>query len=58
MQTYIPSTARTLNDMQAWTAEPLAGFPNKIKHGHVFAVNQEQYDAIAAKYPAIPASEH
>jgi hypothetical protein len=58
MQTYIPSTARTLNDMQAWTAEPLAGFPNKIKHGHVTAVNQQQYDALKAKYPSIVPSTH
>lgn len=53
LQTYIPSTARTLNDMQAWQAQSLEGFPDSIKHGQVYAVNQAQYDAIVAKYPAV-----
>jgi hypothetical protein len=44
--------------MQAWKAEPLTGFPNKIKHGVVEPVNQEQYDALLKKYPAIAPSVH
>ncbi|KAF2217763.1 glycoside hydrolase family 43 protein [Cercospora zeae-maydis SCOH1-5] len=31
-QSYVPATARTLNDMAAWEAESLEGFPSTIKH--------------------------
>ncbi|KAF7189318.1 hypothetical protein HII31_09296 [Pseudocercospora fuligena] len=51
LQTYIPATARTLDDMQAWEAQSLEAFPDSIKHGQVYPVTQAQHDAIAAKYP-------
>jgi hypothetical protein len=50
LQSYIPATARTLDDMEAWEAESLEGFPSTIKHGVVRAIDQAQYDAITAKY--------
>ncbi|EPQ29444.1 uncharacterized protein PFL1_03199 [Pseudozyma flocculosa PF-1] len=52
---YIPASARTLDDMKAWQADDLAAFPQRVKHGKVLALNQEQYDAIAAKYPVVKA---
>lgn len=49
-QSYIPSTARTLDDMSAWKAQSLKGFPSSIKHGKVLALNQKQYNRISKKY--------
>lgn len=53
LQAYIPATANTLNDMAAWKTESLDGFPQHIKHGHVLAVNQAQYNRIQAGYQTI-----
>ncbi|PWN93644.1 hypothetical protein FA10DRAFT_277409 [Acaromyces ingoldii] len=53
LNTYIPATATTLNDMAAWKADSRDGFPQHIKHGKVLAVNQRQYDAILAKYQVV-----
>ena len=53
LQSYIPATATTLNDMNAWIADSLDGFPTSVKHGKVLAVNQQQYDAILAKYKVV-----
>jgi hypothetical protein len=53
LQSYIPATATTLDDMKAWVADDLTGFPKNVKHGKVLAVNQQQYDAILAKYKVV-----
>lgn len=50
---YIPYSARTVEDMQAWKQESLDGFPENVKHGKVLAINQKQYDAISSKYKAV-----
>ena len=52
---YIPYQARTLEDMQAWQASDLTGFPQSVKHGKVLAVTQAQYDTISAGYKVLPA---
>ena len=53
LQTYIPATADTLDDMSAWVPDDMSGFPKDVKHGKVLAVNQQQYDAILAKYKVV-----
>ncbi|KAG9539252.1 glycoside hydrolase family 43 protein, partial [Aureobasidium melanogenum] len=53
LQTYIPATANTLDDMGAWVPDDMSGFPKDVKHGKVLAVNQQQYDAILAKYKVV-----
>lgn len=50
LQSYIPATARTLDDMHAWKAQSLDGFPKSIKHGSVIPVTQVQYDALVERY--------
>lgn len=35
-----------------WVASSRDGFPTGLKHGSVTPLTQEEYDAIAAKYPA------
>lgn len=50
LQSYIPATARTLDDMKAWEPQSLNGFPKGIKHGSVIPVTQAQYDALEERY--------
>ena len=53
LNSYIPGSATTLDDMGAWVADGLDGFPENVKHGKVLAVNQQQYDNIGAKYKVV-----
>jgi hypothetical protein len=39
--------------MSAWVPDDMSGFPRDVKHGKVLAVNQQQYDAILAKYKVV-----
>lgn len=49
-ETYIPAQSRTLDDMSAWKLSDTQNFTQNTKHGWIFPLNQQQYDAIATKY--------
>ncbi|KAJ4320020.1 hypothetical protein N0V94_003585 [Neodidymelliopsis sp. IMI 364377] len=51
--TYIPAQARTLDDMNAWVLSNTSNFTTNTKHGWVFPLNKQQYNAILAKYKPI-----
>ena len=52
-ETYIPAQARTLDDMNAWQLSDTKDFTKNTKHGWILPLNQQQYDAILAKYKLI-----
>lgn len=47
---YIPYESRDILN-GAWTAATREGYPSGLKHGSVTPLTQEEYDAIASKYP-------
>lgn len=51
-QRYVPGSAQTLDDMQAWTEDDRSGFPQGVKHGSITPLNAEQYNALEERYPS------
>lgn len=48
---YIPYETSDIADA-AWVASSTSGFPTGLKHGSVTLLTQDEYDALAAAYPA------
>ncbi|KAI1760227.1 glycoside hydrolase family 43 protein [Hypoxylon sp. FL1150] len=48
---YVPYQTSDIQDA-AWEASSITGFPTGLKHGSVTLLKQDEYDALAAAYPA------
>ncbi|KAI1379207.1 glycoside hydrolase family 43 protein [Hypoxylon crocopeplum] len=48
---YIPYQTSNINSA-SWQKSSTSGFPTGLKHGSVTPLTQEEYDAVAAAYPA------
>lgn len=50
---YVPFETSDITAAGSWqSASDLSGFPKGLKHGSVTPLTQEEYDAVAAAYPA------
>lgn len=48
---YVPFESAEIGE-GVWAASGYEGFPEGLKHGSVTPLTQEEYDAVAAKYPS------